>query len=64
VKLLDRNGALKLVRGLVVESWIKDIANLNCGKCRYRPCGRLIEATIRDCAMRRFLAAKITIDRC
>ena len=68
VRLLDRDGVLKLVRGLVVESWIKGVPNLNCGRCRYGSCGKLIEAikrgeaTIRDCAMRRFLAAKITID--
>jgi len=68
VKVLGREEVLNLVRESVIKDWMKRIPGLNCGKCEYGSCAGLAEAikrgeaTIRECVMRRFHAAKILID--
>jgi len=59
---------LQLIKEKVAEYWIKRIPGLNCGRCKYGSCKELAEAirrgeaTIRECVMRSFRSAKITID--
>ncbi|RLG04191.1 MAG: molybdopterin-guanine dinucleotide biosynthesis protein B [Thaumarchaeota archaeon] len=59
---------LQLIKEEVTEYWVERIPGLNCGRCRYGSCKALAEAirrgeaTIRECVMRSFHSARITID--
>lgn len=68
IKVSNVKGVLELIRKEVAEYWIKQIPGFNCGRCRYGSCEGLAkairrgEASIRECVMRSFHAAKIVID--
>jgi len=68
IKVVTREEILRIIEDAVRKSWINRIPGLNCGKCSYGSCAALARAieegraTIRDCVMRSFIAARLVID--
>lgn len=68
MKFMNRDEVCDLLRGAVIDYWLKLIPGFNCGKCSYKSCEGLAKAirsgaaTIRECSMRSTLTAKLRLD--
>ncbi|HDD56758.1 MAG TPA: hypothetical protein ENG18_01910 [Nitrososphaeria archaeon] len=68
MKFMNRDEVCDLLRGAVIDYWLKLIPGFNCGRCSYRSCEGLAKAirsgaaTIRECSMRSALTARLRLD--